>query len=171
MGNRLARPALLWLVLLFCFAGLSAACSPPTETVPPPTTAVPTRTPLRVNTLPPSTPTLGTLAPSTRTPVTVDFDAVITPTPTCIGAPPARLILNERGRVADDDPRPLNVRSGPGTDFRIFGRLEVGDVFVVLEGPLCGGGYTWFRVQRGILEGWIAEGDPGIYYAEPFLPG
>lgn len=168
MGESLKQCWVVWRVigLLVLSAGI-AACAPegePTRVSTP--QAAPTRTALAVSTLPPNTPAIPT-----RTRAALTQAVPITPTPACSGAPPARLILNERGRVADNDPRPLNVRSGPGTDFRIFGRLEVGDVFQVLDGPLCGDGYTWFKVRRGVLEGWIAEGDLGTYYAEPFLPG
>ncbi|MBZ0289936.1 MAG: hypothetical protein K8I30_20095, partial [Anaerolineae bacterium] len=35
--------------------------------------------------------------------------------PVCPAAPRTRLILNERARVLPDDPRPINLRGGPGT--------------------------------------------------------
>ncbi len=68
-----------------------------------------------------------------------------------------------------DDPRLLNVRLGPSTDFRLAGQIEPGEVFSVLEGPQCGGNYAWYRIRYGDLEGWIAEGDTS-YFVEPFVP-
>ena len=170
------RVLVLWIVVLM-LAALSG-CDMAREATPHPTRAAPpTRTPAPQNqitpdeTLPPLTTATQTLTPRpTRTRI-VTTSVVITPTAVCSGAPPPRLIINERGRVLDDDPRPLNVRSGPGTDYRIFGRLEIQDVFWVVDGPLCGDNYVWFKVQRGILEGWIAEGDFSSYYVEPYLPG
>jgi uncharacterized protein YraI len=91
--------------------------------------------------------------------------------PACDGLPSTRLIVQERGYVTEEDTKPLNLRAGPGTDFRIFTRLEVGDVFTVLEGPVCGGDYVWYRVQHEALDGWIAEGDFSVYYVAPYFPG
>jgi uncharacterized protein YraI len=81
------------------------------------------------------------------------------------------MIVNEPGRVTDDDLRPLNIRNGPSTEYRILGRLEVGNVFLVLDGPQCSSNYVWYFIRRGNLEGWIAEGDSVSYYIEPYLPG
>jgi hypothetical protein len=156
--NRLfTLTAALLLVLL-------AACS---------TSLVRTDTPEAEVTAPPNSPepiTPTGLSPVVITPIIVE-QPIPSPTPACEAAPPTRIIVGERGQVTDDDPRPLNVRSGPGTEFRILGRLEALQVFLVLEGPRCGGSFTWYRVRRGNLEGWIAEGDPGNYYIEPYLPG
>lgn len=72
----------------------------------------------------------------------------------------------------DDDPRPINVRNGPGTDERILGRIEINELFLVLEGPVCADDYAWYRIRsRNGLEGWLAEGDRVNYYVEPYMPG
>lgn len=89
----------------------------------------------------------------------------------CADAPPARLIVGERGRVLNVDDRTLNLRSGAGTEYFIVRQLQPGDLFFVLEGPTCADGYAWFRVQAGSVEGWIAEGDPTAYFVEPYLTG
>jgi uncharacterized protein YgiM (DUF1202 family) len=85
-----------------------------------------------------------------------------------VGALPTVLTAPGFGRVLTDDPRLLNVRLGPSTDFRLAGQIAPGEIFDVLEGPQCGGGLTWYRVRYGEMEGWIAEGDD-IYFVEPYV--
>ena len=48
----------------------------------------------------------------------------------------------------------LNIRSGPGVQFRIMGRMKTGDAVQVLE---RGDGWTKVRVPS-LGEGWIPEG-------------
>jgi uncharacterized protein YgiM (DUF1202 family) len=157
----LLTAALLLLLLAACSSSLVRTDTPEAQE----TTPVQTQTP---NSPQPPTPTEQPVA--IITPIVAE-QPIPSPTPACEAAPPTRIIVGERGQVTDDDPRPLNVRSGPGTEFRILGRLEALQVFLVLEGPRCGGNFAWYRVRRGNLEGWIAEGDPGNYYIEPYLPG
>lgn len=82
-----------------------------------------------------------------------------------------RLILHERGRVADDDDRPLNMREGPDVEFTLIRQLSINSVFLVLEGPECTDDYIWYYIRYEDSEGWIAEGESGIYYVEPYFPG
>jgi hypothetical protein len=91
--------------------------------------------------------------------------------PFCPGAPKERLILQERGRVLPDDPRPINMRSEPGVDNDVLVQIPIRAVFYVLEGPLCEGDFTWYKIRYLGREGWIAEGDLTSYYVEPYLPG
>jgi hypothetical protein len=93
------------------------------------------------------------------------------PTPFCAGAPRRRLILQERGQVLPDDPRPVNLRSDPGTDNDVLAQIPVKALFFVLDGPVCEGEYTWFKVRYRGREGWLAEGDLTSYYVEPYFPG
>ncbi len=88
----------------------------------------------------------------------------------CPGAPPSRLIVQERGQVTPSE-ETLNLREGPGTDFDIRTRIEPEEFFFVIDGPVCSGGYTWYQIRYESFEGWIAEGDPEDYYAQPYLPG
>ena len=83
------------------------------------------------------------------------------------------MMIGERGRVGSQDMRPLNVLANAGTEGRILGRLEVGDVFRVLDGAVCSNGFVWYYVERvdGRLKGWVAEGEFGFYYIEPYLTG
>jgi len=92
------------------------------------------------------------------------------PTPICSAAPLNRLILHQRGQVTNDDPSPLNLRDGPGTNFAILGTLDAGAIFWVISGPRCSQ-YSWYRVEYNRKVGWIAEGDPFGYYVEPYFPG
>lgn len=120
-----------------------------------------------------STPAEGTepaISDIAITPIVIELPPA-SPTPACSEAPSPRLIVGEHGRVSDNDLRPLNVRSGPSTGHRILGRLEVLDVFYVLDGPECGGNYLWYFVDKGDLRGWIAEGDRAQYYVDVYLPG
>ncbi len=93
------------------------------------------------------------------------------PTATCPPAPPSRLILHERARVAIDDPRPLNMRDGAGTDFHVQAQIPASGIVYVLEGPRCTEHYAWYRVEYNDIEGWIAEGDEQAYFVEQYPPG
>ncbi len=85
----------------------------------------------------------------------------------CAGALPPRLMPQMIGRVRSEDPRPLNVRAGPGLSFRTLTQLRAGEQFLVLRGPVCADGYSWYEVRFGSGEsGWLAEGDVD-YFVEP----
>jgi hypothetical protein len=141
---------------------IASACSmpAPATTVPPPAASL---------TMPPTTDGLVALS-STALP-TVTAGAYTTVTPFCPDAPPPRLIVEERGRVLSTDPRPLNIRAGPGTAWRVLKRIDPDQLFFVIDGPKCSDGYLWFKISYQGVEGWIAEGDGSSYYVEPYLPG
>ncbi len=148
---------LAWVLLL------AAACTP--QATPPTATGsagIATNTPI-----PPET-FAATIPPqaSTIAPTATDFERFTG----CPGAPPSRLIVQERGQVTPSD-ETLNLREGPGTDFDIRTRIEPEEFFFVIGGPECGGGYTWFEIRYGRFQGWIAEGDSEDYYVQPYLPG
>lgn len=94
-----------------------------------------------------------------------------TPEPLCPNAPRNRLIVRERARVSADDPRPVNLRAGPGTTHEVIEQVTTGTVFYVLEGPECSARYSWYRIEVDGMDGWLAEGDSTNYYVEPYLPG
>ena len=48
----------------------------------------------------------------------------------------------------------LNVRSGPGTNYRVVGTLQTNQVVRVLE---CNPSNTWCRVQDRTLQGWASQ--------------
>ncbi len=77
-----------------------------------------------------------------------------------------------RAFVLGEDPRPLNVRSGPGTSFDRSAQLPTFSEFTVIEGPECSGGFAWYRIEfAGGRTGWIAEGDATTYFVAPLQPG
>lgn len=94
-----------------------------------------------------------------------------TPTAVCAPAPPSRLILHERARVSMQDPRPLNMRDGPGTSHPVIAQIPASGMLYVLEGPSCGQNYAWYKVEFEGLAGWIAEGDDKAYFVELYPPG
>ncbi len=93
--------------------------------------------------------------------------------PVCPDAPQTRLILQERGRVIPslDESDSLNLRAGPGTNYRILENIEPGEIFMVQDGPECAEEYAWYRVRYRDVTGWVAEGDSAEYYIEPYPPG
>lgn len=156
------------IVILMCM-GLLVACEASTDDgaiLPTPTDDIPISQIVQTNA---AASNDASSAQSTRTP------AVIQPRPSptlaCTRAPRTRLIIGERGQVSNNDPEPLNVRSGPGIGFNILGILVTSEVFAVLDGPRCNGEYAWYLVISEELQGWIAEGDANLYYVEPYLPG
>jgi uncharacterized protein YraI len=84
------------------------------------------------------------------------------------------MILYERGIVLEEsesssDER-VNVRSGPGTNHQVVAQLGIGEIFLVTDGPECSLLYTWYKIQQGDIDGWIAEGDVEAYFVEPYMP-
>ncbi len=140
-------------------------------------TAEPSPPPSVIPATPTAFPTAHIAPTMTFPPLTEIAIQPLTPFPTlapvCEDAPSSRMMIGERGRVGSQDMRPLNVRANAGTEGRILGRLEVGDVFRVLDGAVCSNGFVWYYVERvdGRLKGWVAEGEFGFYYIEPYLTG
>jgi hypothetical protein len=62
------------------------------------------------------------------------------------------------------------IRTQPSTSGDQIAQIPSGQVFRVLEGPVCGDGYAWWRVQYNGEIGWTAEGEPGNYFIEPISP-
>jgi hypothetical protein len=143
------RICLLMVCLLAAGCGTPLVAQPNTTNVPATSVSnftVPTQTPFAAPTSLPPAPRL------------------------CPDAPPPRLILNERARVLPDDPRPINLRGGPGTDNNTITSIPILEVFFVLNGPVCKGEYAWYEIEYGAYRGWVAEGDLTSYYVEPYLP-
>ncbi|GAB5491067.1 MAG: hypothetical protein Phog2KO_12820 [Phototrophicaceae bacterium] len=131
-------------------------------------TASPTRISSGVTSIPNSIDFLPTDEPqATSIPPTVEVTQEVI---SCPSAPPVRLIIQERGRVTDNN-ETLNLREGPGISFDVLTALEPRDEFVVIDGPSCDGEFAWFRVRFETRFGWLAEGDFEDYYVEPYLTG
>jgi hypothetical protein len=88
----------------------------------------------------------------------------------CPKAPRSHLIINERGRVTDNG-KTLNIRTSAGTQYQQIGQMPPGSVFFVVDGPRCSGEYAWFYIRYEGMDGWIAEADTEVVYAEPYLDG
>jgi serine/threonine protein kinase len=84
---------------------------------------------------------------------------------TCPGALPSRLVVGRRGRVTPGLPNRL--RSRPSTTSSYLGQMMPGDIFVVLEGPICAQDKAWWKVRYNGIEGWTPEGDNTSYWVEP----
>ena len=73
-----------------------------------------------------------------------------------------RLILGQQAIVS---PGLANrIRSAPSLNATIVGRIQENEVVDVLEGPICGDGYNWYRVQNNRISGWSAEGIADEYW-------
>ena len=85
----------------------------------------------------------------------------------CPDAPLPRLIVGAQGEVAPGIDR-LRLRALPAVGTGEVGLLYAGNVFEVISGPSCNGGYAWWRVvlEEGTT-GWVAEGDWQQYYLRP----
>jgi hypothetical protein len=64
---------------------------------------------------------------------------------------------------------PLNIRPQPTTGLARLGVMPSAVNFEVLDGPLCGDGYIWWRGEYMGVVGWLAEGNPNDeeYWLEP----
>lgn len=51
---------------------------------------------------------------------------------------------------------PLNVRSGPGTDYGVAAILMVNNEMIVTAGPTNANGYAWYKIKTETAEGWVA---------------
>ena len=122
----------------------------------------PTFTPVPVGTVVPSPSSLG---PPTATPA---FD--------CQGAPPPRLQVGQGGRVTYTTGEPVRVREHPEVDsHNVLFQISEGTVFTVIGGPMCvsrpdGSTYVFWQIALPgrSATGWVAEGEWGNYYLEPW---
>ena len=87
----------------------------------------------------------------------------------CAGTYPSRLRVGGQAYISFDPPLPNRVRSHPDTGAEVLGYLQVGEKMEILEGPVCFGGWIWWRVHSldTSLSGWTAEGDESSYWLVP----
>jgi len=90
----------------------------------------------------------------------------------CPDAPPFTLTLGDWARVSVDPPLSSRIRSAPGSGGTILGEAQAGENLLVIDGPQCANGYSWWKVRSLTgLEGWTAEGDASAYWlVEPISP-
>jgi hypothetical protein len=92
-----------------------------------------------------------------------------TPDLVCSPAPPQRLEPGMEAQVSFRLGLRLRIREEPGLNSAVITSLSRGTRLTVLEGPVCRNGYKWWNVEiRGTgLTGWMAEGEPRLYYLDP----
>jgi hypothetical protein len=90
----------------------------------------------------------------------------------CPGAPPFTLMLGDWAMVSIDPPQSSRIRSNPGSTGEILGEAPAGDNLLVIDGPQCASGYSWWKVRTlDGLEGWTVEGDTDAYWlVNPLSP-
>jgi len=128
---------------------------------------------------PGSTSTPQPISPDTPRPTATLFDAARLPPVTpvteraprrCPRAPRSHLIVHERGQVTNNG-KSLNIRSLAGTDAQQIGQMPAGAIFFVIGGPRCEGDFVWFYILYQGMEGWIAEADDEMIFAQPYQDG
>ncbi|MBI1281793.1 MAG: SH3 domain-containing protein [Anaerolineaceae bacterium] len=115
----------------------------------------------------------GSLLPQTPTPMpTATPLPTETPSPTpivCPGSLPANLLVGERARVTPG--KANNLRNRATIDGGLLDQIPSGDTMMVVGGPECADGYTWWKVEYRGRTGWTAQGDNKEYWLEPVLTG
>lgn len=96
--------------------------------------------------------------------VVIEEEIVEEPLPQCEGALQSRLRIGDEGIVRSIA---NNLRDEPSVSGQRVGQLNSGQQFVVLDGPVCAGGYTWYEVELENLRGWTAEGTGVSYWLIP----
>ncbi|MBI5928549.1 MAG: SH3 domain-containing protein [Chloroflexi bacterium] len=129
----------------------------------------PTRTPtftpsltlIPTNTLPPSnTPTLTFTPVPTLTP-TIDVQTIV-----CDLAPKTRLQINQSARIIY--PEGVRLREMPGFSGAILDMVAAGAIVQTISVPVCRDDILWWEVKLDSGQtGWVAEGQPDLYYLEP----
>ncbi|NWF69584.1 MAG: SH3 domain-containing protein [Chloroflexi bacterium] len=77
--------------------------------------------------------------------------------PTAPAANNAGLLAGGTATINTTEGDQLNVRSGPGIDFGVVGRLADGTRVTLVEGPRAADGLRWWRIRVGDIEGWVVE--------------
>lgn len=87
----------------------------------------------------------------------------------CGSGPVSRLGQQMRGRVTFTDGALTNVRTMPATGAELAGQVPEGATFSVMDGPDCADGYMWWYLNFDSgLSGFVAEGNSGAYFLEPW---
>jgi hypothetical protein len=125
--------------------------------------------------LSPAPPAVAETAPSavivpTTAAVTAQPVPTLPPLPTATPEPsptPTGLYVGGRARVANLNGSTLRARSTPGMT-EIVARIPEGSIVRVVEGPVVGDGFTWWRVESDSGAGWCAaESSDGTQFLLP----
>jgi hypothetical protein len=84
---------------------------------------------------------------------------------------PLRLSIGGQGVILPGDPNLINTKPArPSLDSssQTIGRIESGEVFNVLGGPVCNHEIAWWWVEFEGIEGWTGEAMNSTYWAEPY---
>ena len=88
----------------------------------------------------------------------------------CPKPAPTRLEVGGYAFVSTDPPLAYNnIRSGPGINQELIGKIAPGEAFELLEGPVCNNSLQWWKVglPNTDLVGWTPEGDHKAYWVNP----
>ncbi len=93
----------------------------------------------------------------------------------CSGAIPSQLEIGYYAQVTYTDGTPTNLRQYPTVNGPLLKTMPEGQDFIVIDGPVCADGYTWWQIWAYDMDlGWAAEGSDEVYFIEPqpnFLHG
>jgi hypothetical protein len=87
----------------------------------------------------------------------------------CPLAPPNRLQIGMDAQVSSRMGLRLRLRTEPGLYTEVITSYPRHTQLKVIGGPVCKDGYYWYQIELnwGGDTGWMAEGEPLLYYLEP----
>jgi hypothetical protein len=87
----------------------------------------------------------------------------------CPLAPPNRLEPGMTASISQMLGLRLRLRAEPGLKSEIVTSFSRGTLLNIIGGPVCKDGYYWYEVETnwGGRTGWMAEGEPRLYYLTP----
>ncbi|GAB4531120.1 MAG: hypothetical protein OHK0046_51930 [Anaerolineae bacterium] len=100
-------------------------------------------------------------------PLEADAEATAIPTLAEGCTMPPRLVVGGQGRVLPGNAN--NFRDTPSASGTRLGQIPEGEVFLVLDGPICTEGFTWWQVDWSGFIGWTVEGANNRYSLEPVI--
>ncbi|MBI5935254.1 MAG: hypothetical protein HY867_16255 [Chloroflexi bacterium] len=84
------------------------------------------------------------------------------PGASCPGAPPQRMIVNQRGYVCTQSDR-IRLRNAPAKSASTIVYVNTGVQFTVVGGPSCSDDWSWWNVRLDDgMTGWLAEGGDAV---------
>ena len=111
------------------------------------------------------TPAPSAVAPAVPTVPPAAPELPVVPEETCAAMPPLPLTEGMQARATPG--APSNLRAAPALIGLRIGSVPAGQVFTVLDGPVCSAdGLYWWQIAYDTLTGWIAQGQGGVYFVE-----